>query len=456
MFSRCRVVGRIFPAWAAVLLGGCLNLSSQSRTAWRGLDPLGPLGAQDPIATPAAPELTLRPNSPASTPDETLDDREATKILPRQSPKGLPQFPRIEIDDLVKTGEVELVIDAPRRKQVASHVTYRISVRNNSDKTVDDVTLRCQFDEPLVFGDIGQRSVRQTFSRLLPGESKDLSLSLYCDKVGAACCRFSITTGSDDNPQERVSQSVCVEFVDRQLSIDLLGPTQRSEGTRAEYNVTLTNFSSRTLTDVRAVLAHDQALVLQAASAGAKTRSGQIHWKLGTLQPMESVVLQVEFQCRSLARRACVSLQVQTAELAPEEDEACLEIVPVPGTLELSVSDRDDPLDVGRRGVYEVTIRNLGLQPARRIALAAELPAQLKFVGARLREGDDELAVGVQQDDGRLIFDVVEDLAADGSLTYLIEVEPTSAGTIEFRVNLTSALTSVPVTAAEPTTIAEP
>lgn len=454
--SAIHTIGRLartVPVWAAVLLGGCLSLNSPSRTAWRGLDPQAPLGAQGPIVTPPAPTLTLKPDRTTTAPAEPYELNEPTRIVPREGGTGSPRIPRIEIDDLLAEGEIELAIDAPRRKQVGSHVTYRISIRNGTEQTVDDVLLRCQFDEPLTFSEAGQRSVTQRFPRLLPGESKDLSLSLYSSEVGSPCCRFSATTGSGTSLKERASKTVCVEFVDRQLGVELLGPTQRCEGSRAEYHLAITNYSAKPLTDLRAQLAHDQALQVQVAGAGAKSDSGRVVWDLGTLAAMETVTVPVEFLCRSLARRASVSVEVQTAELAPESDEAFLEIVPVPGTLELSVSDRHDPLDVGTQQIYEVTIHNIGLQPARRLELVALLPPQLKFLGARLREGGSESAVAAEQDEQRLVFETVQDLPADGTLTYLIEVEAVSAGTIEFRVSLTSALTSVPVSTAEPTTI---
>jgi hypothetical protein len=73
-----------------------------------------------------------------------------------------------------------------------------------------------------------------------------------------------------------------------------------------------------------------------------------------------------------------------------------------------------------------------------------------------VRSGDADLRTGSRQEGGRLIFDAVDDLAADDRLTYLVEVEAVGSGGAEFRVRLTSSLSSAPVTTSEPTMIAEP
>src|SRR5262249_33742078 len=152
----------------------------------------------------------------------------------------------------------------------------------------------------------------------LAGEAKELTLSLGSSETGSHSCRFSVAAGT----AEVASRTVGVEFVSRRLQIGLWGPTQRTRGGRGEFTFLLGNHSAEMLTNVRAVLSHDKALVPIEASAGKKVQPGGLTWDLGTLQPMESLQLQVDFECRSLARRACVSLEVHAAEISSEHEEA--------------------------------------------------------------------------------------------------------------------------------------
>jgi hypothetical protein len=443
-----------------VLFAGCMSLPSSSHSAWHTLDPQAPLGAQPPVQVQRLPSVTTGPAD--STPPAELPSqpRDTARIQPEAGTTPLPRFPALKLDEASPAAELELTVDAPRRKQVGSQATYRVTIRNSSDHPVSNVSVECRFDEPLEFTGSDKHRVVQRFEQLLPGEVKELALSLLSNEIGAHCCRFAVSTGEGDSAGAgagaRAEKSVCVEFVSRQLQIDLLGPARRTEGSRAEFTFTLTNHSARTLTDVKALLSYDQALVPREASAGRETRPGNLTWDLGTLQPMESIQLQVDFECRSLARRACVALEVQSAQVSSEQEEACVEIIPVAGTLDLRLTDRDDPLELGKSGLYEVTVHNIGLQPAREIALEATIPPQLKVVSAKVRQGDTELRTASRQEAGRLIFEAVGELAADDRLIYLIEVEAIGSGAAELRVRLTSSLTSVPVTTAEPTMIAEP
>ncbi|MFN0051173.1 MAG: hypothetical protein ACKV0T_03225 [Planctomycetales bacterium] len=364
-------------------------------------------------------------------------------------------MPHVDVSDVV-AGGLALEVEAPRRKQLGSYALYRVTIRNGGDQPAKGVTVRCDFDDPLVFRGSDLRRVTQAFDRLEPGEAKDLALSLYSAQPGLHCCRFTVASEQESASVPPPAKTVCVDFVSRQLSIDMLGPTRRTEGSRAEFNITLANLSVQTLSNVRAILTFDQALVAREASAGAQVGTGRLVWELGTLQPLESIQLQSEFECRGLARRACVGIEVQTSELAPEQDETCLEVVPVPGTLDLRLSDLLDPLTTGQTGIYEATVHNLGLQAARRLSLEANLPEQLRLVSATVLEGDRDLRLGHKVEEGNVIFDELDSLAADARLTIRLEVQALTPGLAELTVRLTSSLSQTPVLATEPTLIADP
>ncbi|HTI52455.1 MAG TPA: hypothetical protein VL475_15935, partial [Planctomycetaceae bacterium] len=281
-----------------------MSVPPSSHSAWHSLDPQAPLGAQPPVQVQRLPSVTTGPADSAAPAEGPSENRDTARIEPGIGTTPLPKSPSLELNEVIPSADLELTVDAPKRKQVGSQATYRVTVRNSSDGPVSNVMVECRFDEPLVFTGSDKHRVVQRFEQLLPGEVKELALSLYSNDIGAHCCRFAVRTG--EGAAEGSEKSVCVEFVSRQLQIDLLGPTRRTEGSRAEFTITLTNHSVRTLTDVKALLSHDQALVPREASAGRETKPGNLTWDLGTLQPMESIQLQVDFECRSLARRACV------------------------------------------------------------------------------------------------------------------------------------------------------
>jgi uncharacterized repeat protein (TIGR01451 family) len=465
------------------LLAGCMSMSPRSRTsAWRPVDPPASPGtvqnfsarrppAGEAVVPTPVPELPKKsqplPKTEKSQPVDADPDVPPARTVPdadfeedpfgkRDSGPTLDSLPTVVPEDVTAVGPLELVVSAPSRRQLGAVATYRITLRNTGDKSQEGLVVHCRFDDSLSFPGSEKREVQQRVARLAPGETKETALSLTSDKSGSHCCQFVVTRSEGEGEVELSSKQVCVEFVNRNVSIDVIGPAQRTEGSRAEFNITLTSHSLKTIDDVEAVVSYDKALLPREATAEAERRAGSLLWQLGSLRPLETVQLQVEFECRAPAHRACVTVEVKGGDLPAEQEEACVEVTPIQGTLDLRISDRDDPLEIGKTGLYEVTVQNIGLQAARRVVLEAAIPENLKVRSATVRSGDEELTLKQVAQGSRLVFDPVELLAPNARLVYRLEVEALRAGPAEFRASLTNALSSTAITVSEPTSVVEP
>ena len=469
-------------ACLATALAGCTSTSwSQRGMAWapesvaapsrgpggyRAGRPVPPLAQQSPASPVPAKPLPLPENAERefaeSDRDELPDpvripDNRSAERAPRAAEgPSIDLFPSIEPEEITLEAPLELTVVAPARRQVGGMATYRLTLRNAGDQVFEGLVVHCRFGADLVFSGTDRREVVQRVARLSPGEVKAIDLSLTSEKVGAHCCRFSVAKLDGDHEVELASRDACVEFATRHIEVDLLGPMQRTQGSRAEFNITLSNLSHRAIDDVEAVIAYDRALVVKEASAEADQRAGQLAWRLGRLRPMEKIQLQVEFECRTPAHRACVRIEARGADVATEHEEACLEVVAVPGTLDLRISDRNDPLVTGAKGAYEVTVQNIGLQAARRLVLEATLPENLKFGSASVRVGDQLISLSHTAESGRLVFDPIDQLAPNARVVYTFEVDALRAGPAEFRASLTSSLSGTAISVSEPTTIVDP
>jgi hypothetical protein len=339
---------------------------------------------------------------------------------------------------------------------VGGSATFHLRLSNSGDRPLEGLTVRCGFDDGLAFSGSDRREVLQRVERLAVGESKELALSLAATAAGSHCCRFVVTRREGKEEVELASKQVCVDFVTRHVEIEIVGPAQRTEGSRAEFNITLSNTSLKTITDTQAIVSFDKALIPKEASAGADQKTGSLSWRLGSLGPLEKVQLQMEFECHSQAHRACVSVEVKGGNLSGDQDEACLEIVPVPGTLDLQISDREDPLELGKSGTFDVTVQNIGLQAARRVVIETAASENLRVRTARVTSGGSDISLKYTTEGNRLVFEPVDLLEPNMRLMYTFEVEPLRPGPAEFRASLSSSLSSTPVTTMEPMTIVEP
>ena len=459
---------RCLPAWrgtwllVVVWVAGCQNLAPKTDTVYKVPEvESAPLGAQPDPAGRGGSSLTVAPPAaskpaPASVAPSDTDSRAVAAVPSLAAPKAEPVTPRIEPDGVHVARKLDLSVKAPARKQVNGHATYRLTLRNSGDAPADEVTVHCDFDQRLEFPGKSERTVVQRLGLLSPGEVKELSLSLTSRETGTHCCRFSVTSREAGRETEAVWKSVCVEFVPRQLEIEVRGPVQRTVGSRAEFNIHVSNYSDKAIANVQAALNFDAALVPEEVTTGAEQKSGRLLWNLGELQAHEGVQLQVEFDCRLPAHRACLQAEAFGAGLADEQRELCVEIVPVPGVLDLRVSDRTDPLTVGAVGDFETTVQNIGLQPARRVQVEFAASSNLKIESATVKLGDRALSVKSHPHDGKIVFDPIDELPPDGRLTFVIQARGVQEGAAEFTATLRSALSQIALSTTETTSVTAP
>lgn len=439
-----------------LLLAGCMSLSPQPYSALRPPNSPGPLGAQDE-------QLTLRPRTaeprretviPAPAFPESSPPESANELSRAGEP--LPKLPKIEPESITVPARLELTVQAPERRPVGSQATYRVVVRNAGDQVAEKVAVRCLFDDALVFSGSDRKEVVRRIGELAPGESQEVALTLVTNEIGSHCCRFTAVSDESAGGVSSDEKRICISFVPRLLDIGLVGPTQRTEGSRAEFTLSIVNRSIRALNQLQIALTYDAALVAREATEGAAHEAGSLTWKLATLQPMEGVHFQVEFDCRTTAHRACVMAIVSGQDLTDEQTESCVEIVRIPGTLDLRISDSDDPLEVGKPGEYRLTLQNIGLQPAEKVQLELFPPDNIKLLSATVTQGETPVPLKLQTAGRKLVFDAIPELAPNAELVFTLRVEGTKPGLAELRASLTSSLSQIAISTAEPTLVVEP
>jgi len=428
--------------------------------------PETPFRAQRPAQTPLIPPNGSggRPSAPLPHPSfrsdpafPRLEAPQAAVTPPALTAPAAPPFrpdtPKIVPDGVTVRKRLDMTIDVPRRKQVGSEVTYRVTVQNSGDQPAEEVAVYCEFDRLLKFAQGDDRQIVHRIGDLLPGETREIALPLRAISTGTHCCRFSLRSREGEREEETLWKSVCIDYVERYLDVELIGPRQRTVGSRAEFTLAFVNRGSRPIPQARVIATHDAALIAREATSGANQRDGHLAWDLGDVQPGEGVQLQVEFECRTPARRACLLMEVGGTDVPLEQAETCVEIMPVPGLLDLQVADLTDPVKAGGKVTFEVSVQNIGLQQARAIQVEIEASEALKILGGSVRQNDQQVDVKTTRRNGRLVFDPIDQLAPDVRLVFQIETEALQPGYGELTAHLTSALSTVPVSASEPVKI---
>ncbi|MCA9014819.1 MAG: DUF11 domain-containing protein, partial [Planctomycetaceae bacterium] len=330
---------------------------------------------------------------------------------------------------------LEMSVEVIPKRQLGSGATFYLIIKNVSDRSVRNVLMECEFDAALLFPGRREKKIGQRLGTLQPGESKEISLTLYSDTLGSHCCRFrAIADG-----EELVWKSVCVEYEKKQLDLSVIGPSARTIGSRAEFIVKLSNVSDVDLNNIQVAISYDPALIPREASIGSERETGLLKWDLDTVRKGEGVQLQVEFECEVAAEHACLRVNVTSPELPNEQVSACLKVTPASGVLDVQVRDTKDPIARGEETTYEVSIENRGLQPAKDISLQAKIPRMFRVVSVEAYQGNQKLSVRPQVNQNVLTVSPIRELPADAFLRYTILVKATGSGDEEFIVTITGA-----------------
>lgn len=333
------------------------------------------------------------------------------------------------------TDQLEMTVDVIPKRQLGSGATFYLIIKNVSDRSVRNVLLECEFDNAFLFPGRREKKIGQRLGTLQPGESKEISLTLYSDSLGTHCCRFRASADGE----ELVWKSVCVEYEKKQLDLSVIGPSARTIGSRAEFIVKLTNVADADLNNIQVVVSYDPVLKPREASIGSERETGQLKWALDTVRKGEGVQLQVEFECEVAAEHACLRVNVTSPELPKEQVSACLKVTPTQGVLDVQVRDTKDPIARGEDTVYEVSIENRGLQPAKDISFSAKIPRMFRVVSVEAHQGNQKLTLRPEVNQNILTVSPIRELPADAFLRYTIQVKAVGSGDGEFEVTISGA-----------------
>ncbi|MFN4260442.1 MAG: hypothetical protein ACK4RK_14200 [Gemmataceae bacterium] len=359
----------------------------------------------------------------AVTPEGPGDEKSVTTLV------TVPQL------QVVKTGPPLAVLGMP--------VPYQITVSNPGDGPAHNVVLTDQFDDGLEH-DSGANPIRLEIGTLAPGANKTVTLSLTPRVMGRLVNR--VVAVADGNL--RAESEHAIEVQRAQLRISKTGPAMRYIGRPAIWEIQVQNPGDVPLTNV---VVRDQLppeLVFTSAGQGGTFTDGQVVWNLGTLQPEETKIVEVTTRCERMTPRA---LNVAVASADPGlqvQAEAAIEILGLPA-FRLEVDDVDDPVAVGGRTSYQITVTNQGSLAGNGVRIVAQIPPQMRAINAN---GPTRATIS----GATVTFPPVDGLEPGQALTYIVEVECLTEGDVRFRAELSATSLLAPVVEEESTTIYNP
>ena len=329
--------------------------------------------------------------------------------------------------------KLTVALEGAREALLGESATQTVLVSNPGTGAVDEVLIEAVLPEGLEHRG-GPKKLTMNVSGLAPGETKPVRLALVASAGGPQTLKI---TARGDGGLSATTWTT-VEVASPQIDLAIAGPSLRYVNREATVTLTVTNPGDAATDNVRLGYRVPAGFAfLSADKSGAHDPAGRtVRWFLGRIEPGESLTTAVKLKATAGGE------QVHRAEVGASSGAkaAAEHVTRVEGTasLVLTITDSDDPVEVGAETIYTVTVKNEGTAPAKTVGLACRLP-----------EGTDLGPVrgpAASRREGRLVlFDSLPELKPGKAAEYTIRVKGTTPGGKRFQTRLVSESISEPL-----------
>ncbi len=331
----------------------------------------------------------------------------------------------------------------PSQASLNDAVSYRIEVRNTGGAPANAVVLRSTLPEGLE--PVKEKNpLTWDLGTLAPGQRVVQEYQVLARKTGMLCNKAEATAAGG---LQATAQS-CVTVGEAKLHLDMTGPDRGFVNRPAAYQLTVSNPGTAPAANVTLTTTLPPRTRLVSLSDGGRLVGTQLQWPLGRLGPSERRTVQL-----TLAATETGEAAPQATANADRTDPATASVRTlfegITG-LTVTITARDNPVEVGTATSYLVTVRNQGDAAATHVGLAALVPEQMAVQEVRGQ-------TAYRTEGQRVTFEPLASLPPRMEARYEIVVMPRTAGDVRFQVELMADQLSAeagPVRRQQSTTIA--
>ena len=329
---------------------------------------------------------------------------------------------------------------APKQVMIGQEVRLGVTITNPGSGAATGVIV--EEDVPDGLSHVGGSALEYEIGVLRPGETRELELTLKAEKPGVLENTILVRGEGNLTSQHRVQ----IEVISPQLQVGVSGPKKRFLDRQATYSVTVANPGTAAARDVQIIAYLPKGMKYVSSDSEGQYDAGQnaVLWGLEELPPAKSgtvkfVATPVETGEQKIRVEGKADLGLSVASEQSVQVDAASELV-------FSITDLNDPIEVGTETTYEVRVSNKGSKPATNVLLAAALPNEIKLLSG---EGPSRAATKGQQ----ISFAPVGRINSGEEVTFKIHAQGVRAGDHLIRVQLSSDESATPVTKEESTQV---
>jgi len=349
-----------------------------------------------------------------------------------------------QADALVRVVQPRLelaITGAPAKAAMGEPIPVVFVVSNPGTGVVEKVQITSLLPTGLKTAD-GATELTFTADSLGAGESREFQAALYADAPGSYATPGRATSAGG---LEAEATGVSTTVLQPSLRLVKSGPAAQYVGRPVTYEMTVTNTGEVAAAETTIEEALPRGISSIKAGAGARILRGtKLVWDLGTLDPGSSRTVRVSYTPNIegvLASNAIAT--AKHAEPATASAETTLTGIPA---VTMEVVDLEDPVEVGQRCTYQITVANQGTATATNVTVVCDTERSVKYVYST------GATVGTEKG-SRIVFAPYETLAPGAKAVWRVVVTAEQPGDSLFKVTLTTDQLGRPVEKTEATRI---
>ena len=338
--------------------------------------------------------------------------------------------------------KLKLTRIAPAGVLVCEPIEVRYVLENTGTGAAEGIKIVETLPDGLATSD-GKNELVIDAGKVPAGQVKEFAAKLKALRKGQY---VSKAVASSANGLQAESAPATIVVDKPVLSIAVSGPDKQYLGRPITYDITVTNESDAPAKDTVIEDAIPDDVKSMKASAGAKLSGKKIVWPLGTLAPRASQTVQVSFEpTREGVLSNNVSATANCADTVTASVQTALKSIPA---VLLEVIDVTDPVEVGTRTTYVITVTNQGSAPSTNIEVVCGIEDNMRYVSS------SGSSVGTIED-GVLKFAPLESLAPKAKAIWRVVVTALKEGDTRFKTTMKTDELTRPVEETEATRIYE-
>jgi uncharacterized repeat protein (TIGR01451 family) len=342
----------------------------------------------------------------------------------------------------IRVREPKLVLkaSAPEKVLVGDGAAFTLTVTNPGDGSADQVKIQALLSEGLEHA--RGNKIDFDIGNLAAGESRNVTL--LCGTRAGGVQKCEATASAEGGLQAK--DAAAVNVIMPRLEMQLVGPSLRYLDRKALYTLRVTNPGDAPAANVTVADMVPAGFKVLAASDGGRPdyQTRTVSWFLGEIGPGQTREVKLEVQAINPGEHHHKATAVGARGLRAEAEK----VTRVEGLSALMVEmvDTEDPIEVNGDTAYEVRITNTGSKTETDIKLVAVIPDKMQFKNA-------QGPVRYREEGKTVVFEPLERLAPRADAIFRINVKALEAGTVLFKIQVSSANLPEPAIKTEPTRI---